>query len=272
MSTAASTGGTIAIIGVGNMGEAVLAGLLKAGHSPETVIAGVRRPERATELSQTYGVAAADPADAAARADVLVLGVKPYQVVDLLAGLSLRPGQLVVSLAAGLTTASIEAAVPSGVGVVRVMPNTPSSLGEGMSVLSAGATATPQQVTLAEELLGAIGAVVVVPESQIDAAAAISGSGPAYVFYVAEALVEAGVHLGLTRATASQLVTQTLVGSSLMLRETGAHPAVLRENVTSPGGTTAAALRVFENAGLRGTLLEATRANRDRSREIARGE
>ncbi|WGL52906.1 pyrroline-5-carboxylate reductase [Nocardioides sp. BP30] len=267
-----STAGTIAIIGVGNMGGAVLAGLLEAGHAPETVIAGVRRREQATELAKAHGVAALGPAEAAERADVLVLGVKPYQVVDLLRDLPLRAGHLVVSLAAGLTTASIEAAVPAGVGVVRVMPNTPSAIGEGMSVISAGATATPEQVAVTEELLGAIGAVAVVPESQIDAAAAISGSGPAYVFYIAEALIEAGVHLGLSRAVSAQLVNQTLVGSSLMLRESGTHPALLRENVTSPGGTTAAALRVFESAGLRGTLLEATRANRDRSREIARGE
>ena len=263
---------TIAIIGVGNMGEAVLAGLLKAGHAPETVVAGVRRPERAAALTATYGVAAVDPVEAAARADVLVLGVKPYQVVDLLTTLDLRAGQLIVSLAAGLTTEAIEAGVPAGVGVVRVMPNTPSLVGEGMSVVAAGATASPEQVTRTERLLSAIGRVVTVPEAQIDAAAAISGSGPAYVFYVAEALIEAGVHLGMTRAVATQLVNQTLVGSSLMLRDTGEHPAVLRENVTSPGGTTAAALRVFENAGLRGTVLDATRANRDRSREIGRGE
>lgn len=263
---------TIAIIGVGNMGEAVLAGLLKAGHAPATVLAGVRRPERAAELSEQYGIAALDPAGAAARADVLVLGVKPYQVVDVLGGLDLRAGQLIVSLAAGLTTAAIEAAVPAGVGVVRVMPNTPSLLGEGMSVVSAGATATSEQVARTEQLLEAIGRVVTVPESQIDAAAAISGSGPAYVFYIAEALIEAGVHLGMTRAVSTQLVNQTLVGSALMLRETGEHPAVLRENVTSPGGTTAAALRVFEAAGLRGTVLDATRANRDRSRAIGRGE
>ena len=267
-----SSTGKIAIIGVGNMGGAVLTGLLKAGHAPESVIAGVRRPEQATELTETHGVAALSPSDAAAQADVLVLGVKPYQVVTVLSGLPLRAGQLVVSLAAGLTTSSIEAAVPAGVGVVRVMPNTPSLLGEGMSVISAGTTASDDDVAQTEELLRAIGDVVVVPESQIDAAAAISGSGPAYVFLVAEALIEAGVHLGMTRAVSTQLVNQTLVGSSLMLRETGEHPAVLRENVTSPGGTTAAALRVLEAAGLRGTLLDATRANRDRSREIARGE
>jgi pyrroline-5-carboxylate reductase len=139
-----------------------------------------------------------------------------------------------------------------------------------MSVVAGGVTASAEQVALTEELMAAVGAVVTVPESQLDAAAAISGSGPAYVFYVAEAMIEAGVHLGLPRGVAAQLVTQTLLGSSLMLRETGEHPAVLRENVTSPGGTTAAALRVFEAAGLRGTLLDATRANRDRSREIAR--
>lgn len=263
---------TIAIIGVGNMGEAVLAGLLQAGHAPETVVAGVRRPERAAEVAARYGIDALDPAEAAARADVLILGVKPYQVVDVLSGLTIRPEQLVVSLAAGLTTASIEEALPAGVGVVRVMPNTPSLIGEGMSVVAAGSQTRPDQVARAEEILGAIGQVVVVPESQIDAAAAISGSGPAYVFYIAEALIEAGVHLGMTRPVAAQLVTQTLAGSSLMLRETGEHPAVLRENVTSPGGTTAAALRVFERAGVRGILLDATRANRDRSREIGRGE
>ena len=263
---------TIAIIGVGNMGEAVLAGLLRAGHAPETVVAGVRRTERATELAEQYGIAALEPAEAAARADVLILAVKPYQVVEVLGGLAVRPEQLVVSLAAGLTLASIEAALPQGTGVVRVMPNTPSLVGEGMSVLAAGSHARPEQIVRTEEILGAIGRVVTVPESQIDAAAAISGSGPAYVFLIAEALIEAGVHLGMTRPVAARLVNQTLVGSSLMLRETGEHPAVLRENVTSPGGTTAAALRVLESAGLRATLLDATRANRDRSREIGRGE
>lgn len=270
--TTPGTASTIAILGAGNMGEAVLAGLLKAGHAPETIVAGVRRPERATALTDRYGIVALSPQEATERARVLVLGVKPYQVVDLLGSLPLRQGQLVVSLAAGLTTASIEAAVPAGVAVVRVMPNTPSLVGEGMSVVAGGTTASADDVATTAELLGAIGAVVTVPESQLDAAAAISGSGPAYVFYVAEALIEAGVHLGLPRPVATQLVTQTLVGSSVMLRETGEHPAVLRENVTSPGGTTAAALRVLETAGLRGTLLDAARANRDRSREIARGE
>ena len=260
----------IAIVGVGNMGEAVLAGLVKAGHSPQDIVAGVRRPERGEELTARYGVRAADSAAAAAGAEVVVIGVKPYDVVALLSSLDLRDGQLVVSLAGGVTTAAMESAVPDGVAVVRTMPNTPSHIGEGMTVVAAGATASEQDVADTVALMKAVGDVVVVPEKHVDAAAAISGSGPAYVFLVAEALVEAGVHLGLPRAISSQLVTQTLAGSSLLLRETGEHPAVLRENVTSPGGTTAAALRVLESAALRAAFLDATRANRDRSAELGR--
>lgn len=258
---------SIAVVGVGNMGDAVLAGLVRSGHE---VRAGVRRPERAAELHQKYGVPAASPAEVVDGAEVVVLGVKPYDIVSVVSGLGLQPGQLVVSLAAGITTAAIEAAVAGGVAVVRVMPNTPSLIGEGMSVVAGGASASHEQVARAAELMKAVGEVAVVPEKHVDAAAAISGSGPAYVFYVAEALIEAGVHLGLPRGTATQLVTQTLVGSSDLLKSTGEHPAVLRENVTSPGGTTAAALRVLESEGVRAAFLDATRANRDRSREIAR--
>ena len=264
-----STRSRIAIVGVGNMGEAVLAGLVRSGRAPGDLFAGVRRPERGEDLAQRYGVRALSAPEAAAEAEVVVLGVKPYDVVGVLSSLDLRAGQLVVSLAAGIPTDAMEAAVPDGVGVVRTMPNTPSHLGEGMTVVAGGASASEDDVADAVALMEAVGAVAVVAEKHVDAAAAISGSGPAYVFYVAEALVEAGVHLGLPRATASQLVTQTLAGSSLLLRETGEHPAVLREQVTSPGGTTAAALRVLESAAVRAAFLDATRANRDRSREIA---
>lgn len=261
----------IVIIGVGNMGGAVLSGLLKAGHAPESVTAVVRREERAAEIASTYGVRSLPAEEAVAAADVVVLGVKPYGVVPVLDSVkdSLRPGTLVVSLAAGITTAQMEAAVPDGVDVVRVMPNTPALIGQGMSVLAAGAHCRAEALATAEELMGAVGEVVTVPESSVDAAGALSGSGPAYVFLVAEALIEAGVHLGLTRADATTLVTQTLVGSSQLLADTGTHPALLREQVTSPGGTTAASLRVFEERGLRAAFLEATRANRDRSRELA---
>ncbi|MFT4264974.1 MAG: pyrroline-5-carboxylate reductase [Nocardioides sp.] len=256
----------IAIVGVGNMGEAVLAGLVKAGHE---VLAGVRRPERGAELSERYDVVHGSAAEIVDGADVVVLGVKPYDIVSLIDSLPLASGQLIVSLAAGIGTAQIEAAAPEGVGVVRVMPNTPAMIGEGMSIISPGASATDEQVAVATELMRAVGETVTVPERQLDAATAVSGSGPAYVFYIAESLVEAGVHLGLPRAVATRLVEQTLAGASLLLKSSDEHPAVLREQVTSPGGTTAAALAVFEEDGLRSTFLKATRANRDRSREIA---
>jgi len=261
---------TIAIIGVGNMGGAVLSGLLEAGQSPSELLAVVRREEQAAAL-RARDITTVTAEEAAAAADVIVLGVKPYGIVPMLESIAgaLRPGAVVVSLAAGITTARMEAAVPEGVNIVRVMPNTPALVGEGMSVVAKGARASVTALSIASDLMLAVGKVVTVEEKHLDAAAAISGSGPAYVFYVAEALIEAGVHLGLTRADATTLVTQTLVGSSDLLAETGTHPALLREQVTSPGGTTAAALRVLEAAGLRGTLLDATRANRDRSRELA---
>jgi pyrroline-5-carboxylate reductase len=264
---------SVAIIGVGNMGRAVLAGLVASGHDPASIYVGTRREEHAAQLRETYGVVPLANDEAVRRADVVVLGVKPYDVVALLTGLedAFRDGQLVISLAAGITTAAIEAAVPGAVEVVRVMPNTPADIGEGMAIVSPGASASDENVVLAELLMASTGKVVRLAEKHIDAAAAISGSGPAYVFYVAEAMIEAGVHLGLTRAVASELTTQTLVGASLLLRETGEHPAVLRENVTSPGGTTAAALREFETHRLRAAFLDATRANVARSREIAQG-
>ena len=261
----------IAIVGVGNMGEAVLAGLVRAGHAPTDLVAGVRRPERGEELAARYGVTAATAAEAAAAAEIVVLGVKPYDVVAMLSSLDLTAGQLVVSLAAGITTDVMEAAVPDGVAVVRTMPNTPSGIGEGITVVAGGSTATDDDVADAVRLMEAVGGVAVVPEKNVDAAAAISGSGPAYVFYVAEALVEAGVHLGLPRSTSTDLVIQTVVGSAKMLRETGTHPTVLREQVTSPGGTTAAALRELEVHKVRAAFLAAMEAARDRSRALAEG-
>ncbi len=251
------------------MGEAVLAGLVKAGHAASSLFVGVRRAERGAALEASYGVRALPGPEAAASADVVILGVKPYDIVSVLSSLPLHAGQLVVSLAAGITTATMEAAVPAGVAVVRVMPNTPAVIGQGMTLVSAGLSASPEQVEQVESLMAAIGETAVLPEKLLDAGTALSGSGPAYLFYVTEALIEAGVHLGLPRTVATQLVNQTLAGSSALLKVSGEHPAVLREQVTSPGGTTAAALRVFESTGVRAAFLDAARANRDRSREIA---
>jgi pyrroline-5-carboxylate reductase len=185
---------------------------------------------------------------------------------------AVRPGQLVVSLAAGITTAFLESRLPDGVAVVRVMPNTPALVDEGMAAIAPGSHCDDDHLAIAEELLGSTGRVLRVPEKQMDAVTAISGTGPAYVFFVVESMIEAGVHLGLPRATATELVVQTLVGSAKMLRETGTHPVVLREQVTSPGGTTAAALRELEVHKVRAAFLAAMEAARDRSAELAAGD
>jgi pyrroline-5-carboxylate reductase len=199
--------------------------------------------------------------------------VKPQDMSTVLDEIApaVRPGQLVVSLAAGITTAFLESKLPPGVPVVRVMPNTPALVDEGMSAIAAGSHCDDEHLAVAEGLLGATGRVLRVPEAQMDAVTAISGTGPAYVFFVVESMIEAGVHLGLPRATATELVVQTLVGSAKMLRETGTHPTVLREQVTSPGGTTAAALRELEIHRVRAAFLAAMEAARNRSAELAEG-
>jgi pyrroline-5-carboxylate reductase len=258
----------VAVLGAGMMGEALLAGLLKAGRD---VLVAERREERADELRRQYGVEVLGNADAVAKADVLLLVVKPQDMgglLDEIAGV-VRTDQLVVSLAAGITIAFVESRLPDGVPVVRVMPNTPALVNEGMAAISPGTHCDDDRLAVADELLAVTGKVVRVPEKQQDAVTAISGSGPAYVFLVVEAMVEAGVHLGLPRPVATELAVQTVAGSGALLRETGEHPTVLRERVTSPGGTTAAALRALENHGLRAAFLEALEAARDRSRELA---
>jgi pyrroline-5-carboxylate reductase len=262
-----------AVIGAGVMGETLLSGLVRAGRRVDALLVGEKRAERARELEERYGVAVVSNVEAAQKADTIALVVKPQDMADVLDEIapSLRAGQLVVSLAAGITTSFIEARVPAGVAVVRVMPNTPALVDEGMSAISPGSHCSDAQLAEAESLLASVGRVVRIPERQQDAVTAISGSGPAYIFFVVESMIEAGVHLGLPRSTASELVIQTLVGSGKMLQETGTHPAVLREQVTSPGGTTASALRELEIHRVRAAFLAAMEAARDRSRELAEG-
>jgi pyrroline-5-carboxylate reductase len=264
---------TVAIIGAGVMGETLLSGLIRAGRRTEDLLVGEKRRERAVELEERYGVAVVSNTDAAQKADTVVLVVKPQDMGDLLAELSavIRPGQLVVSLAADITTAFIETRLPEGVAVVRVMPNTPALVDEGMAAISRGSHCDESHLAEAESLMASTGRVIQVPERQQDAVTAISGSGPAYLFFVVESMIEAGVHLGLPRSTASELVVQTVVGSAKLLRETGEHPTVLRERVTSPGGTTAAALRELEDHKVRAAFLTAVEAARDRSRSLAAG-
>ncbi|MFN8190272.1 MAG: pyrroline-5-carboxylate reductase [Nocardioidaceae bacterium] len=262
-----------AIIGAGVMGETLLSGLVRAGRRVDQLMVGEKRAERAQELVERYGVAVVSNKEAARKADTVALVVKPQDMADVLEEIApeLRPGQLVVSLAAGITTAFIESRVPEGVAVVRVMPNTPALVDEGMAAISPGSHCDESHLEEAEGLMGSTGRVIRIPERQQDAVTAISGSGPAYLFFVVESMIEAGVHLGLPRATATELVVQTVVGSAKMLRETGTHPVVLREQVTSPGGTTASALRELEIHKVRAAFLAAMEAARNRSRELAEG-
>ena len=262
---------TLAILGAGVMGETVLSGLLRAGWEPGQIVATDRRPDRAVELTETYGIRMLDNEAAAAEADTVIVVVKPQDMNDLLREIAgvVGDGTLVVSLVAGVDTAAIESQLPAGVAVVRVMPNTPAQVDEGMAAISAGSHTTQAQLDHVSEILSATGRVVVVPERYQDAVTALSGSGPAYLFFVVESMIEAGVHLGLPRDLATQLVVQTMLGSAKLLRETGEHPTVLRERVTSPGGTTAAAVRELENHRVRAAFITAMEAARDRSIALA---
>jgi pyrroline-5-carboxylate reductase len=264
----------VAILGAGVMGETLLSGLLRAGRDPGDLVVSEPRPERAAELRERYAVEVLDNVAATQRADTLVLVVKPQDMGGLCDEIAehVRPGALVVSLAAGITTEFLESRLGPGVPVVRVMPNTPALVDQGMAAISPGAHCDEPHLAEAEELLRAVGKVVRVPEKHQDAVTAISGSGPAYLFYVTEAMIEAGVFLGLPRATAAELVVQTVYGAATMLRETGEHPSVLREQVTSPGGTTVAALRTLDDHKVRAAFISALEAARDRSHELASGQ
>ncbi len=263
----------VALLGVGKLGEALLSGLLRSGRPPGSMLAAERHPERAAEIAERYGVVTPAPEEAAATADVLVLAVKPQDMRALLADIAphVRPGTVVVSVAAGIPTSLLEQLLPDGTVVVRVMTNTPVFVDEAMSAISAGSHAGPEHLQLVEDLLSPVGKVVRVPESQQDAVTALSGSGPAYFFFLVEAMIDAGILLGLPRAVAAELIVQTAVGSARMLRESGEHPVLLREAVTSPGGTTIAAIRTMEDHGVRAAMLAAIEAARDRSRELAAG-
>lgn len=263
----------IAVLGAGKIGEALLTGLLAGGRSPDDLVFTERHPERARELEERHGVAAVSLAHAAERSDLLVVAVKPQDIDPLLDELAtvIRPGTLVVSLCAGLPTSLFETRLPEGTPVVRVMPNTPMLVGEAMSAISPGAHATEEHLTVVEKMLATVGRVVRVPESQQDAVTALSGSGPAYFFYFVEAMIDAGILLGLPRAVATELVVQSAMGAARMLRDSKEHPVILREAVTSPAGTTIAAIKELEKHGVRAALMEAIEAARNRSVELGLG-
>jgi pyrroline-5-carboxylate reductase len=264
----------IAVVGDGKMGEALLSGMLRAGREPDDLVVTARRPERADVIRARHGVRVVGNDEAARLADTLLLTVKPQDMSALLdeLGPALTNDRLVVSVAAGIPTAFIERRVPEGTPVVRVMSNTPVLVDEAMSAISAGAHAGEDHLRRTEEVFEPVGRTIRVPESQQDAVTALSGSGPAYFFYLVEAMTDAGILLGLPRQVAHDLIVQTAIGSAVMLRDSGEHPVTLRENVTSPAGTTINAIRELENHGVRAAMLSALEAARDRGRELASGE
>jgi pyrroline-5-carboxylate reductase len=264
---------TVAIFGAGVMGSTLLSGLIRSGRDVADLVITGRDIERTEGLASTSGVRRMSNVDAAHVADTVVLVVKPQDMDGLLAEIRahVRHSALVVSLAAGITTAFLEERLPAGTAVVRVMPNTPALVDEGMAAISPGQHCDEVHLVEAEELLRSCGKVLRIPEKHQDAVTAISGSGPAYIFYVVEAMIEAGVLLGLPRATSTELVVQTLYGAATMLKETGQHPTVLREQVSSPGGTTMAALRQLDDHKVRAAFVTAMEAAAERSKQLASG-
>ena len=256
------------MIGGGKMGQALVGGLLKAGWAQPGELTVVEvAPEAQAALSQAFpGVEVVESPVAGVDA---VLAVKPHLVVDLCRQL-VDPTR-VISIAAGVTLAAMEAALPPGTPVVRVMPNTPALVGAGAAAVAGGSGAGPDDVAWAVEILSAVGEAVVLTEAQIDAVTGLSGSGPAYVFLIAEALIDGGVLAGLPRDVATVLAQQTLYGASKLLVESGQSPTELRAQVTTPAGTTAAGLRVLEQRAVRAALIDAVAAAADRSRQLGAG-
>jgi pyrroline-5-carboxylate reductase len=267
-----SLGKKIAFVGTGNMAEALIKGLLRAGAAtPAEIACAEPREERRREIGQRHGVrAVASNAEAVAGADVVVLSVKPQIVDAVLAEIAAEvgTGKLLVSIAAGVPIAALAARLPAGARIVRTMPNTPALAGAGAAALAAGPHATPADVGLARALLESVGSAIVVAEPLLDAVTGLSGSGPAFVYLFIEALADGGVKAGLPRAEALQLAAQTVLGAAKLVLESGEHPGRLKDQVTSPGGTTIAGVHALERAGFRGAVIDAVEAAARRSREL----
>lgn len=264
----------IAFLGTGSMNGAIMGGLLAAGYPKTDIIATVRRRESATEIAARYGVTVMawdEESDSNARAargaSIVVIGVKPVGVAAVAREIApvLEPGALVVSVAAAVPITQLERELPDGQPVIRTMPNTPSRLGKGVVAVSGGTHATRAHLEKIMKLFKGLGLVVEVPEDQMEAVGAVSGSGPAYVFYLAEAMAKAGEALGLDPKLSLRLARETVVGAGYMLDEPGADPAALRRAVTSPNGTTEQAIRVFDERGLPAIIADGAKAASDRS-------
>lgn len=268
-------GKKVGFLGAGNMGEALIRGLLKAGLVPaDHVFATDVRLDRLEQLGKLYGIhTLSDNALLVKRVDVVILAVKPQIIHQVLREVApaVTTGQLFISMAAGVPTAALRADLPKGVRLIRVMPNTPALVLEGVTAVARAEGLKQGDLEAAEEIFGAVGKVVILEEELLDAVTGLSGSGPAYVALMIEALADGGVRVGLDRITAMTLAAQTVLGSAKLLIETGAHPGQLKDMVTSPGGTAIAGITALEEGGVRRTLISAVERATLRSQELGRG-
>jgi pyrroline-5-carboxylate reductase len=268
-------GKRVGFVGGGNMGEALIRGLLGAGLVPADLLAATDvRSERTTQLARQYGITAhADNVRLVRESDVVILAVKPQIMAAVLAEIApaVTDRHLLISIAAGVATATIRAGLGREARIIRVMPNTPALVLQGAAAIARGPGLRADDLAVAEEVFGAVGRVVVLDEGQMDAVTGLSGSGPAYVAIAVEALADGGVRMGLDRATAMTLAAQTVLGAAQLLLETGMHPGSLKDMVSSPGGTTIAGIAALEEGGLRATLIRAVERATQRSRELGRG-
>lgn len=265
----------VAILGTGKMGGILLQAFLKNNLvSPDQIFATVHHPERAQALSAQFGVeVTTDNLAAAQQADVILLGVKPIQVPGVIERIkpALSADKLVLSFAASVTTRSIEDSAGHDLGVIRAMPNTPAMLAAGITALCGGRFVTEEQMAIAQRIFQTVGRTVVVDEKHMDAVTGLSGSGPAFLYIIIEALAEAGVNVGLPRDVATLLAAQTALGSARMVLETGYHPALLKDAVTTPAGCTVDGILELEEGGLRVTLIKAVKRATQRAKELANG-
>ncbi|MBB5059989.1 pyrroline-5-carboxylate reductase [Granulicella aggregans] len=265
----------VAVLGAGKMGGILLQAFLKNNLlAPEQIVATVQHPERALALSAQFGVEVmTDNLEAAQRADVILIGVKPIQVPALIESIkpALTKEKLLLSFAASVTTKSIEAAAGIDIAAIRAMPNTPAMLAAGITALCSGRFVSDQQMAIAQRIFQTVGRTVVVDEKHMDAVTGLSGSGPAFLYIIIEALAEAGVNVGLPRDVATLLAAQTTYGSARMVLETGYHPALLKDAVTTPAGCTVDGILELEEGGLRVTLIKAVKRATQRAKELAAG-
>jgi pyrroline-5-carboxylate reductase len=261
----------LGFIGTGNMGEALVKGLIASkAAKPSQILVSARRPERVQELARIYGVRGASNAEVARESDVLVLAVKPQILDQVLRDIApeVPRDRLVISVAAGVPIAAIERRLQPPLRIVRAMPNTPATVGAGATAIAHGEHATEADLAAAKTIFDSVGLTVVLDEYQLDAVTGLSGSGPAYIFLIIEALADAGVKVGLARRSAMQLAAQTVLGSAKLLIESGQHPGLLKDGVTSPGGTAIAGLHTLEAGGLRNVLMNAVEVATQRSKEL----